>query len=356
MVVGLIQAGCVNLTAWVPFVTGRARYAQSTQRRFARWLANPRVEVHELYAPRIEQAVAEWGAHTVYLALDTSMLWNRYCVIRLSLVYRGRAVPVVWEVVEHGSSSVPHAAYAALLDAVPSLLPPGSKVVFLADRGFADTELMAHLRRLGWHFRIRIKASFGVHRFGQPPGKVEDFQLAPGRALFLHNVAITAAHFGPVSLALARHTSNGEYWYVVSDEPTSVQTFVEYGWRFDIEENFLDDKSNGFQLESSLVRDAAALTRLCLVLAVTTLYLLAQGTQVVRTSKRRWVDPHWLRGNSYLRIGWQWVKTALARGWALFATLHLSGTPDPEPSRASASHPLPPPPVTFTRTFCYTPP
>jgi hypothetical protein len=356
MVVGLIQAGCVNLTAWVPFVTGRARYAQSTQRRFARWLANPRVEVHELYAPLIEQALAEWGTHTLYLALDTSMLWNQYCVIRLSLVYRGRAVPVVWEVVEHGSSSVPHTAYEALLDAVPPLLPPGSKVVFLADRGFADTELMAHLRRLGWHFRIRIKASFGIHRFGQFPCKVEDFQLAPGRALFLHNVAITAEHFGPVSLALARHTSNGEHWYVVSDEPTSVQTFVEYGWRFDIEENFLDDKSNGFQLESSLVRDAAALTRLCLVLAVTTLYLLAQGTQVVRTNKRRWVDPHWLRGNSYLRIGWQWVKTALARGWALFATLHLSGIPDPEPSRASASHSPPPPPVTFTCTFCYTPP
>lgn len=356
MVVGLLQSSCVNLTAWVPFVTGRARYAQSTQRRFARWLANPRVEVHELYAPLIEQALAEWGTHTLYLALDTSMVWNQYCVIRLSLVYRGRAVPVVWAVVEHGSSSVPHTAYAALLDAVPPLLPPGRKVIFLADRGFADTELMVHLRRLGWHFRIRIKASFGIHRFGHPPCKVEDFRLTPGRALFLHNVAITAGHFGSVSLALARHTSNGEYWYVVSDEPTSVQTFVEYGWRFDIEENFLDDKSNGFQLESSLVRDADALTRLCLVLAITTLYLLAQGTQVVRTNKRRWVDPHWLRGNSYLRIGWQWVKTALARGWTLFATLHLNGTPDPEPSRASASHSPPPPPVTFTRTFCYTPP
>jgi hypothetical protein len=50
-----------------------------------------------------------------------------------------------------------------------------------------------------------------------------------------------------------------------------VQTFVEYGWRFDIEENFLDDKSTGCQLESSLVHDAHALTRLCLVLAVATL-------------------------------------------------------------------------------------
>jgi Transposase DDE domain len=353
MVVGLIQAECVKLTAWVPFVQGRARYAQSTQRRFRRWLGNRRIEVAPLYGPLITQALREWGAHTLYLALDTSLLWNPYCLIRLSLVYRGRAVPVVWDVIEHGSSSVTHAAYEALLDAVPSLLPTGVKVVFLADRGFADTELLAHLRRLGWHFRIRIKATFSVGRRGQLPGKVEDFSLAPGRALFLHQVTITAEQFGPVSLALARHSGTGEYWSVVSDEPTSVFTFAEYGRRFDMEENFLDDKSNGFQLESSLVRDSDALTRLCFILAVATLYLVAQGTQVVARQKRRWVDPHWLRGNSYLRIGWQWVKSALARGWELFATLHLSGIPDPDPCRASASSPIPAPPVTFTQTICY---
>jgi hypothetical protein len=353
MVGGLIHAECVQLTTWVPFVQGRARYAQSTQRRFRRWLANRRIEVAPLYGPLIEQALQDWGSHTLYLALDTSMLWNKYCLMRLSVVYRGRAVPVVWEVIEHGSSSVTHEAYAALLDAVPRLLPAGVKVVFLADRGFADTDLLAHLRRLGWHFRIRLKASFSVLRPGQSPCKVEDFALAPGRALFLPHVAITAEAFGPVSLALARHSSTGEHWYIVSDEPTSVQTFAEYGRRFDIEENFLDDKSNGFQLESSLVRDADALTRLCLILAVATLYLVAQGTQVVAAQKRRWVDPHWFRGTSYLRIGWQWVKTALTRGWELFATLHLSGAPDPEPCRASASSPTPAPPMIFTQTICY---
>jgi Transposase DDE domain len=355
MVVGLIQAECVKLTAWVPFVHGRAQYAQSTQRRFRRWLGNRRIEVAPLYGPLIQQALQEWGRQTLYLALDTSLLWNQYCLIRLSVVYRGRAVPVVWEVLKHGSSNVTHAAYEGLLAAVPPLLPAGIKVVFLADRGFADIELLGQLRQLGWHLRIRIKATFGVLRFGQPPCKVEDFALAPGRALFLHNVAITGAQFGPVSLALARHSRTGEYWYIVSDEPTSRQTFAEYGRRFDIEENFLDDKSNGFQLESSLMRDADALTRLCLVLAVATLYLVAQGTQVVQTNKRRWVDPHWFRGHSYLRLGWQWVKTALARGWELVATLHLSGAPDPDPCRASASSPNPVPPVIFTQTICYPP-
>jgi DDE family transposase len=355
MVGGLIQAEGVKLTAWVPFVHSRARYAQSTQRRFRRWLGNRRIEVTPLYGPLIAQALQEWGTHTLYLALDTSLLWNQYCLGRLSVVYRGRAVPVVWEVMEHRSSSVTHAAYEALLETVPALLPAGVPVVFLADRGFADTELLAQRRRLGWHFRIRIKATFSVLRPGQPVGKVEDFSLAPGRALFLHNVAITAESGGPVSLALARHSSTGEYWYIVRDEPPSVHTFTEYGRRFDIEENFLDDKSHGFQLESSLVRDAPALTRLCFVVAVATLYLVAQGTQVVAAQKRRWVDPHWLRGNSHLRIGWQWVKTALARGWELFATLHLSGTPDPEPCRASASQPTAPPAVTFTQTIYYPP-
>ena len=234
MVVGLVQAECVKLTAWVPFVQGRAQYAQSTQRRFRRWLGNRRIEVAPLYGPLIAQALQDWGTPPLYLALDTSMLWNQYCLIRLSVVYRGRAVPIMWEVIEHGSSSVPHDAYAALLDAVPALLPVGVKVVFLADRGFADTDLLAHLRRLGWHFRIRIKATFTVLRPRQPACKVEDFPLAPGRALFLQNVAITAEQLGPVSLALARHSSNGEYWYIVSDEPTSVHTFEEYGRRFTI--------------------------------------------------------------------------------------------------------------------------
>jgi hypothetical protein len=289
------------------------------------------------------------------LALDTTLVWNRYCLIRIAVIYRGRAVPLVWEVLEHGSSSVAYEAYAALLDASPPLLPLGVRVVFLADRGFADTALLAHLRRLRGHFRIRLKASFGVQRPGQRPCKVEAFQLAPGRAIFLHRVAITAEPDGPVSLALARHTSNGEHWDVVSDEPPSVHTFVEYGWRFAIEENFLDDKSNGFQLESSLLRNAEAVARLGLVLAVTTLYLVAQGTQVGTAHKRRWVDPHWLRGNSYLRIGWQWVKTALARGWELFTTLHLSGAPEPEPARASVSQSEHAPPVTFTVTYFYSP-
>jgi hypothetical protein len=48
-------------------------------------------------------------------------------------------------------------------------------------------------------------------------------------------------------LAGARPVGSDEYWYVVSDEAAARKTWEAYGLRFDIEENFVDDKANGVQ-------------------------------------------------------------------------------------------------------------
>ena len=335
MMMGLMQSGKISLTAWAPYVPSRAVYAQSTVRRFARWLANERIEVHALYGPLLQQALVEWGNQILYLALDTSTLWNTYCLVRLSIVYRGRAVPIVWKVLEHSSSSVAYDVYKDVLDKGAERLPFRCTVVFSADRGFADTHLMEHLAKLGWHWRIRIKGSFWMYRHGKRPYKVNRIPLSPGKAVFWQRVYITKQWYRPLHLALGRPEDGKEYWFVVSDEPTESKTFEEYGLRFDIEENFLDDTSNGFQLAPSLIRAANALERLCLVLALTTLYLVSQGTEVVTQGKRRWVDPHWFRGQSYLKIGWSWVKLALSLGYELITRLHLAAEADPAPAMAS---------------------
>ncbi len=336
MVVGLVASGQISLTAWSDYVQSRAVYAQSTQRRFSRWLGNERVQEHALYARLIRYALSVWLQERLVLALDTTMLWERYCVIRVVIVYRGRAIPVVWKVLEHSSSMVAYAAYAPLLDAVVKVLPQGVEILFLADRGFADVELFKHLHRLGWHYRIRVKSNFLVYR-GKQGTPVGFYTLSTSHALFLHHVQITKARYGLVHLALAHHYPSRERWYVVSDQPTSVETFVEYGLRFDIEENFLDDKSNGFQLESSHIRSASMLSRLFLVLAVATVYLTSIGTTVVEQGNRRQVDSHWFRGNSYFKISWHWIRKALVQGWVLPTTLALKSALDPSPCISSKS-------------------
>ena len=75
-------------------------------RRFRRWLANDTIEVQTLYGPLIQQALGGWVGKRLFVALDTSMLWDMYGIVRLSVLYRGRAVPVAWCVLEQGAIGV----------------------------------------------------------------------------------------------------------------------------------------------------------------------------------------------------------------------------------------------------------
>lgn len=334
MVTGLLLSGCSAIPAWLPYIHSRATFAQSSERRVRRWLENPAIDPTSIYGPLVTRALRDWGSQTLILALDTSVLFEKFCLIRVSVLFRGRAVPLVSRVLEHPSAQVSITHLLPVLAEVKGLLDVVGiqQVRLLADRGFCDTQLMAWLEVCGWHYRIRIKSSLILAApDGQRLCQVRDVQLSPRETRCIHNVTLTRKHFGPVHVALARPTDGPEQWQVVSDEPTSVETFAEYGERFRIEEGFLDEKSGLFGLEDSKVRDAPSLERLVTVLAVATLLLVSEGIEVVQRGDRRVVDPHWRRALSYLKIGLRAVHYALSRGQALFTRLTLQGGPDPEP-------------------------
>lgn len=335
-VFGLIVSESVHLGQWALFRKGSAKVSSKT-RQFSRWLHNDRIQPMLVYAPFVTKVFQEWAGSTIYLALDTSQLWGRFTIVCLSLVYRGRALPVGWIVCASGSATVSLTRYQHMLAQVAACIPENSKVILLADRGFMDVKLMQVIRSLGWHFRIRVKQSVIIHRATKGKRSIRALMPPPGTARFFNCVWFTEQRYGPLHLALAHvRTKNGyEKWVIISDEPVDVHIFDEYGLRFDIEEGFLDFKSAGFQLESSEVEDAEALSRLLLILAVATIYLVSTGTAIVETGRRHLVDPHWFRGLSYLQIGWRWVKQALAWGEKLLPFLWLSPEPDPEPAMAS---------------------
>ena len=256
MTVGLMQSGTISLTAWAPYVHSRAVYAQSTCGGLARWLENTGSTCMPSMGPSCNKP---WRSGEPRSCIWP---WIRRCC----------GIPIVWCASRSSIVAGPSRSYGQSWNtqAVVSRMRCikgcwirwlngclcRCPVVFTADRGFADTHLMEHLTGLGWHGRIRIKGSFWIDRQGKRRCKVNRLPLCPGQALFWHHVTITKQGYGPVHLALGRPIDSQEYWFVVSDEPTEVKTFEEYGRRFDIEENFLDDQSNGFQLESSLIRSA----------------------------------------------------------------------------------------------------
>jgi len=328
-VVGLILEQGVHLGQWSKYRPGFTKQA-SRERRFSRWLHNSRIATLELYSILFRYALRDLVGTEINLALDTSQLFDRFVLIRVALVYRGRAIPVSWGLVAGESSTIEFDKYWYIVWRAQTILFEYKRCTLLADRGFVDQKLFELVRDMGWHLRIRLKGSILVYRPGQEATKISRLMPTKGRALFLHDVWITKNSFGPVFLALAHvETANGvQKWAILSDEPTDLNSFHEYGLRFDIEENFLDDKSGGFQLESSELYDSQALTRLGLIMATTTLYLVSCGLAVVAYELRPLVDAHWQRGLSYFQIGWRWIKFACTNSLKLFQFLFFDPKPD----------------------------
>jgi hypothetical protein len=92
---------------------------------------------------------------------------------------------------EHGNASVSFQDYRDLLQQAIGRLPKGLKVVLLADRGFAHTDLMdAAIQQWGWHHRIRLKQDTWIWRAGKGWCQLQDFHFNPGEALCFHNVRL----------------------------------------------------------------------------------------------------------------------------------------------------------------------
>jgi hypothetical protein len=194
-VVGLLLEKSISLTTMALVIVSAAK-AASRVRRLRRLLANPRVNVRTYYDALLRQALAGWTATTLYLVLDTTTLAGRLVILRVSLVYRGRAIPLVWEVYERQSVSLPFAAYKAVLAHGGTLLPPDAQVVLLGDRGFRSTTLMRWCRKQqpGWHFRLRLKGNQLVTLADGREQRLSWLGLQPGQVGFLQNVRLGKEH------------------------------------------------------------------------------------------------------------------------------------------------------------------
>lgn len=81
MIIGIIQSENMHLNGFGVYVKSRAQVAQSHQRRFRRWLSNRRIDVVAAHHVLIWQALSQWSRERLYLSLDTTVVWNCFCIV-----------------------------------------------------------------------------------------------------------------------------------------------------------------------------------------------------------------------------------------------------------------------------------
>jgi hypothetical protein len=219
---------------------------------------------------------------------------RKFQTLMAAAVLKGRSVPLCWasckKHVYEGLKSR-NGFEESLLLVLASLIPPGQKVILLADRGFGRTELARFCQRHGFDYVIRIKPHVHVRCAGYT-GKLLDYPVFKGICKLLKDVDYRQNE--PVRQHIVVRWVRGlpgkrdECWFLMSSlraGPARISRL--YGQRMTVEELFRDHKSkrNGWSLRDTQLKTPERLDRMLLILALAYLLLCGIGLLALETGK-----------------------------------------------------------------------
>lgn len=276
MTAGIVQGRQCQLTSIASNAPDGTK-ATSRAKRFTRLLQNERVELELFYLPFvlvILQSLAHRG--TLTLVMDGSETGRGCMTLMVSVLYGGRAIPLVWTTVEGNKGHLPQATHLALLEKVRPLLPPESVVTFLGDGEFDGDELQTAIAAAGWLYVVRTAKNRVINDAGDI-FKLSDIALAPNDCLDLPNVRIGHANYGPVLVIAWRRKGCQEPIYLISNHDCVDEACYWYKKRFTIETFFSDQKLRGFNLQRSHLADPNRIARLLIAAALAYFWVIYLG-------------------------------------------------------------------------------
>ena len=175
--------------------------AESRGKRFARWARNDRITAEVYFVPYAQVLLAHLALHTLILVIDGSVVGRGCVALMIHVVYKGRALPLVWQVRKGKKGHFPEDMHIALVEQVYDLIPAGAHVVLLGDGEFDGTQLQRTVQEYGWSYVVRTASTITVVWDGayfrcDTVGAC----IKPGTLVALTDVRVTEATYGPIML------------------------------------------------------------------------------------------------------------------------------------------------------------
>ncbi len=254
---------------------------ESVITRFRRWLKHDGQTLDSWFLPVTQALLANLAHQPILLVMDGSVVGRGCVALMLSVIYQGRALPLVWVVVQGAKGHFPQETHCALITHLQPLIPAMAEVTVLGDGEFDGTEFQAALRQLNWHYVCRTAPNIIMTVYGQER-HIRDLAPTRGERLAVRPAWMTAEAYGPVSILAIWDAAYAEPIYLVTNMLDLDAALALYRKRAHIETFFSDQKSRGFQLQRSHLSDPVRLARLLIASCLAYLWLVYLGVCVLR--------------------------------------------------------------------------
>ncbi|MDJ0634448.1 MAG: IS4 family transposase [Xenococcaceae cyanobacterium MO_188.B29] len=251
---------------------------ESRRKKIQRFLVSSSLSLSLFWFPIIKSIIEQEfkRLERLTLVLDRTQ-WQDNNVFMISVIWRNRALPIYWLLLDKkGSSNVRE--QIALIRPVLKLLAH-YEVVILGDREFHGVELSYWLKQKNKqakkpiYFAFREKDNIYMKRSKKKQKRLKDLQLIPGVKVLHKNVQITKQKgFGKFNLLAYkkrdyRQHKVKEIWFIITNLSDPHEVIKLYKKRAGIESMFRDYKSGGYNLEGSKA-NLVRLTNLILLIAI----------------------------------------------------------------------------------------
>jgi hypothetical protein len=225
--------------------------------------------------------LANLADQPLVLAIDGSVVGRGCVALMLSVVYQGRALPLVWVVVQGTKGHFPQATHCALLAQLQPLIPPGTEVTVLGDGEFDGIDFQALLRQLHWQYVCRTAPNVLMTVYGRE-WHIDALAPKRGDLLAVRPAWMTAAQYGPVSILAIWEPAYEAPIYLVTNMLDLDAALAVYRKRAHIETFFSDQKSRGFHVHKSHLSDPQRLSRLLIAACLAYLWIVYLGVCALR--------------------------------------------------------------------------
>jgi hypothetical protein len=298
---------------------------ESRVKRFYRWLGNDHVTDEVYFVPYANILLRHLALQTLVLVMDGSVVGRGCVALMVHVVYKGRALPLAWQVRQGAKGHFPEDLHIALVEQVQELIPPGASVVLLGDGEFDGIRLQHTVQQAGWAYVCRT----GRHMTALWQG--ESLRLdtlgwlsRPGTLVALPDALFTEEAYGPVMLICCWAKGHQEPLYLVSNMASAEEACRLYGKRFRIETFFSDQKSRGFHLHKSHLADPMRLSRLLMAACLAYIWVVYLGTLGEQDGWGSIIH----RGNrcdiSLFQLGLRLLEHFLNEGLSIPVAFHIS--------------------------------
>lgn len=154
------------------------------------------------------------------------------------------------------------------------------EIIYLADRWFDNCKIMKYIEELGGTYCIRIKSrlTFYIHNYGEIAGYTKDVKPKEKEEQYFERVTIIK-HRYDTKMAVSKKEGHEEAIYVLTNGKVE-EGIKNYSYRFgSIECIFKNQKSNGFRLESTKMKNIQSFKTMFGIMCVALVWLIILGLE-----------------------------------------------------------------------------